>query len=112
MSDQPQGGTSPVVVPKPGVQTSSFYVWLATLLVGGLVTYLVKGGVIDQSDADAHRGFVVEWLADALADALPIVWLYVVAKLGTIFMRGRQVVTEAKAESLKQLVAAKTEDQP
>lgn len=112
MSDQPSAGTSPSVVPKPGVQTSSFYVWLATLIGGGLFTYLVRRGLVDAAGAEAHRGVVIEFLARALADALPIAYLYVVAKLGSIFMRGRQVVTEAKAESLKQIVAAKTEDQP
>jgi hypothetical protein len=96
------------VAPKSGVRTSSFVVWVATLLVGGLFTYLIRRGAVDASGAAIHRPIVIEFVAEAL----PCVYFGVVGWLGKVFMKIRGQVSMKKAEALNQIVASQvTEEQ-
>jgi hypothetical protein len=84
--------------PKPGAKTSSFYVWLATLVVGGLFVWLDAGGRLSRLGADAQRPQIERYVADALSQLLPVVWMGVVGWLGKAFIRGRAEVSRIKAE--------------
>jgi uncharacterized ion transporter superfamily protein YfcC len=93
------------VTPKSGVRTSSFVVWVATLIVGGLFTYLMRRGAIDAGSAETHRPIVIQFVAEAL----PYVYFAVVGWLGKVFMKMRGQVSMAKAEALNQIVASQVE---
>lgn len=91
--------TSDALAPKPGLRTSSFVVWVATLIVGGVFTYLIRRGMIDENGAAIHRHVVVE----VVAEALPIAWFAVVGWLGKVFIKMRGQVSVAKVEAASQV---------
>lgn len=94
-------GIDPRLLPKPGFLTSSFWLWLATFVGGGLISYLVRRG-LPQDVAEANRSLLVT----ALNDGLPLLWLAVSAWLGRAYIAARRVVSTAKAEALIEIVKA------
>lgn len=87
------------IVPKEGVKTSSFKVFISTLIVGAVFSYLIRRGV-SQEFLDAHKGEAIT----LLAEALPYAYFGLVGYLGKVFIRYRQSVSQAKAEALKEAV--------
>jgi hypothetical protein len=90
------------VAPKDGVKTSSFKVFIATLLVGGLFTWLIRRGV-SQDFLDAHRGEAIA----LLVQVLPLAYFGLIGFLGRVFMKYRERISLLKADALATLVKGK-----
>lgn len=92
------------IEPRRGYLTTAFITWLATFLVGGLLTYLINRG-LPKDLADSNRSLLI----DAVSQLLPIAWLGLSAWLGRAVIRTRDVVTRAKAEVMVIEAKAKAE---
>jgi hypothetical protein len=87
------------LTPKPGYLTSSFLLWLATFIGGGVITFAIRKG-LPQDVAEANRSVIIS----AINDLLPLVWLAVVGTLGRAYMATRRIVTQGKVDALVEAV--------
>lgn len=104
MGDETNLNIDPRLIPKSGFLTSSFTLWLATFVGGGILSYLVRKG-LPQDVAEQNKSLLVQ----ALNDGLPLLWLSVSAWLGRAYIATRRVISQAKAEAMVAAVKAQTE---
>lgn len=92
------------IAPKEGVKTSSFYVFMATLLVGAVFSYLARRGLTSpdaQGFINQHKDTVIGYVAEAMAQSIPYAYFALVAFLGRVYMKIRERVSMAKADALR-----------
>lgn len=99
---QPDAQIPDSILPKSGFRTSSFAAALATIIVGGVFTYLVGKGLPQQS-ADAHRQIAI----DLVAQLLPVAYLALIGVVTKAHIGARQVVSQAKADALVAVVKSR-----
>ncbi len=95
------------LIPKDGKSTSSFFVLLATVIVGalftGVFTFIAKKGYLSDEQASTFRNQLIE----LLSDALPMGYLAMVTFITRAYIKVRGEVSAAKATALGQVIAAR-----
>ena len=94
------------LIPKEGKQTSSFFVLLATIVVGAIFTgvfaWVNSKGYLTSEQAGTFRNQLVS----LIADALPYVYLAVVGFLTKAYIKVRGEVSIAKTQALGAIITA------
>lgn len=93
------------LVPKSGFKTSSFYALIATLVVGGVFTWLTRKGV---TGLEGHRSEAVQIVAHLFSEVAPTAYIVVSGWVASRFMKGRQQVSRMKMETVNNLVTQTT----